>query len=83
MAKLTLSVDQKTVSKAKELAHDYGISVSGLFSQFIQSLSAKSPNSIRPGRIARQASGLVKMPPGQDDKTVLADALADKYRATK
>jgi hypothetical protein len=35
------------------------------------------------GRIARQASGLVALPRGKNERDVLADALAEKYGTKK
>lgn len=81
MTKLTLSVDEAIVEKAKRHAEANGTSVSAMFSQFVQSLTNGQRAKIRPGRLTRQASGLVRMPADADEKDVLADALIEKYAA--
>lgn len=75
MTKLTLSVDPKTVAKAKRLAKESGQSVSEMFSQYIESLAARAAADVQPGRLAKKASGLIDWPDGKSDRDVLADAL--------
>ncbi len=79
MTKLTLSVEKDVAEEAKRLAKASGTSVSSMFSRFIQSMSAGRRPKIRPGRLARKASGLVKLPPDKDYKELLAEALMEKY----
>ena len=79
MTKLTLSVDETVVSQAKEIARANGTSVSAMFSQFVKALANGSRADIPPGRVTRQASGLVRMPTGKSYRQVLGEALVNKY----
>jgi len=79
MTKLTLSVDETIVERAKEIARANGTSVSSMFSQFVQSMGAAKPRADRIGPLTRKLIGIAKLPPGKDYKEVLADALAEKY----
>ena len=80
MTKLTLSVDETTVEKAKEIARANGTSVSAMFSRFVQSMDAdRRLKDDWIGPITRKLSGIVKLPPGKDYKELLSDALAEKY----
>jgi uncharacterized protein DUF6364 len=79
MTKLTLSVDKAVVEQAKRIAEANGTSVSAMFSQFVEAMAQGKRAGIRPGRIARQASGLVKLPSSKADKELLAEALATHF----
>lgn len=82
MTKLTLSVDEAVVEKAKQVAEANGTSVSAMFSRFVQSLSAPRGQPATIGPLTRKLSGIVKLPPDKDDRELLTDALADKYGGT-
>jgi len=79
MTKLTLSVDETTVERAKEIAKANGTSVSAMFSQFVESMATRRSKDDWIGPITRKLSGIVKLPPGKDYKELLSDALAEKY----
>ena len=79
MTKLTLSVEEATVARAKEIAHANGTSVSAMFSQFVKSMDSPLPQDFKIGPITRKLTGIAKLPPGKDYKEVLSDALAEKY----
>ena len=77
--KLTLSVDEAVVAQAKKIARANGTSVSAMFSQFIKAMANGNRSDVQPGRVAKQASGLVRMPEGKSGREVLGEALAEKY----
>ena len=79
MTKLTLSIDEGIVEKAKEIARANGTSVSAMFSQFVKSMDPHRPRDFKIGPLTRKATGIAKLPPGKDYKEILADALAEKY----
>ena len=83
MKKLTLSADPEVIEQAKRLAEESGTSVSSLFERFIRLLGRRQAGRQRLGRITRQASGMVTLPRGKNERDVLADALAEKYGAKK
>ena len=79
MTKLTLSVDEAVVEKAKEIAAANGTSVSAMFSQFVQALATPRRRRRKIGPLTRKVSGLVKLPPDKDYKELVTEALRDKY----
>jgi hypothetical protein len=79
MTKLTLSVDERVCASAKRLAAEHGTSVSAMFARFIQAMAQRKGGRTRGGRIARQASGLIRMPKGKSKAAILTDALLEKY----
>jgi len=83
MKKLTLSVDPEVIDQAKRLAAESGTSVSALFERFVRLLARKRPKAQRLGRITREATGLISLPPDQSERDVLAEALAEKYGIEK
>ena len=83
MTKLTLSVDEVVIEQAKQIAEDNGTSVSAMFTQFVRSLAGSKRSAIRPGRIARQASGLIDLPGDKDYKELISEALMERYGVTE
>lgn len=83
MTKLTLSVEEAVVEKAKQIAEANKTSVSAMFSQFVRSMTAQRSRPARIGPLTRKLSGVVKLPPGKGYKELLAEALADKYGTAK
>ena len=79
MTKLTLSVKENVVEKAKQIAAANKTSVSAMFSQFVQSMAAQTPRPDRIGPLTRKLSGIVKLPRDKDYKELLTKALMDKY----
>ena len=83
MTKLTLSVDEAVVERAKQVADAGGTSVSAMFSQFVRSMATPSRRPSRIGPLTRKVSGIVKLPPGKNDKELLTAALMEKHRIKK
>ena len=79
MTKLTLSVEESVVEKAKKTAQANGTSVSAMFSQFIESMSNGRAAAPKIGRLTRKLSGIVKLPAGKDYKELLTDALLERH----
>jgi hypothetical protein len=54
-----------------------------MFTEFVK--SASMPRGRRPkiGPLTRKLSGIIKLPPGKSYKTMVEDALADKYEIDK
>jgi hypothetical protein len=82
MTKLTLSIDEAVVAKAKQIANANGTSVSAMFTQFVQSVAAPR-RAGRIGPLTRKLSGVVKLPRGRNYKDLLSDALTERYKAGK
>ena len=79
MSKLTLSVDQAVIDRAKEIARANGTSVSAMFSQFVRSMDSRKSSDLKIGPLTRKLTGIAKLPPGKDYREVLTDALYEKY----
>ena len=83
MTKLTLSVEESVVKKAKRIANANNTSVSAMFSQFVELASSERPHRPKIGPLTRKLSGIIKLPQGKDYKELLAESLAEKYGAAK
>ena len=83
MTKLTLSIDEAVVEKAKQIADANNTSVSAMFSRFVQSMAAGRLDPAKAGPLTRKLSGIVNLPPDKDYKELLAEALEDKYGTAK
>ncbi len=79
MPKLTLSADGEVIKQAKQFAAKNHTSVSAMFSRFVLTLTKEDRTPAQTGRIARKASGIIKMPKGKSQRDVLAESLMDKY----
>jgi len=82
MSKLTLSIDQTVIDKAKKYAKSNGKSLSSIVEEYLKSLtkiehSKEKKTSIE---LVRELKGSVKMPEDFSSyKKVLQDALVEKY----
>jgi hypothetical protein len=83
MTKLTLSMDEAVVAKAKRIARANRTSVSAMVTQFVVSLGDGSRRHIRLGPLTRKASGLVRLPAGKDYKELIEEAICDRHGGRK
>jgi hypothetical protein len=67
-SKLTLSVDQKTIAKAKEIARQQGLSLSAMVESYLKSLSLSKTedNRTKTSPIVAALKGSVKSPQNFD-----------------
>ena len=79
MKKLTLNAEPEVIEQARRLADAKGTSISSLFARIVRFLARREGNRLPIGRLTRSASGLIKLPPGKNEREVLEDALVDKY----
>ena len=79
MTKLTLSIEEAVVEKAKRIAEANQTSVSAMFSQFVRSAAAPRKRQAKIGPLTRKLSGIVKLPAGKDYKESLTEALMNKH----
>jgi hypothetical protein len=80
MTKLTLSIEESVVEKAKQIAEANRTSVSAMFSRFVESLANRHELPRKIGPLTRKLSGVVKLPSCKNYKELLANALAEKYK---
>ncbi len=84
MKKLTLNAEESVIEEAKRIAREQGSSVSALFSRWIVSLTHREQAGAIPANsIAARARGMARLPQGQSETDVLADALTEKYGASR
>lgn len=80
--KLTLSVDQVVVDKAKKYAKSSGKSLSGIVEEYLKSLSQVEPSNEKRSKseLVKYLKGSVKLPKeGLSEREILEDALLEKY----
>jgi hypothetical protein len=83
MNKLTLSIEEPVVEKAKQIALSNQTSVSAMFSQFVESMAAQNVRPAKIGPLTRKLTGLIKLRSDKDYKDLVADALMEKYKIAK
>jgi hypothetical protein len=79
--KLTLSMDESVIERAKRAAQARNTSVSAMFARLVSGLDARDhPRGANfVGPLTRTATGLVELPPGSSDTDLLGDALWERY----
>jgi len=80
MAKLTLSADRETIDRAKRLARERGISVSAMFSQFVEALSTGRRETRDLPPVTRRSRGLGKVSADISDRELFEKAIAASDR---
>lgn len=80
MPKLTLNAEKRVIEKAKRIAERKGISVSAMFGQFIEALSAPRERRRKPAPITHSLRGLAKVPAGKGDRELFEEAILAKDR---
>jgi len=82
MSKLTLSIDQEVIEKAKQYARLQGRSLSNIIEEYLKSISVDSSKNKKRelSKLIRELKGSIK--PAKDGKSyneILEDALLEKY----
>jgi len=78
--KLTLTIDQSIIEKAKKYASRKGRSLSELVSNYLQAISHEERNDdIEISPLVKSLIGSFKAPPGFDYKKELSRSLEEKY----
>ena len=76
MAKLTLSVPEHSVQRAKRYARQNKTTVSALVDRFFSTLGKQDPAETP---LTDSMVGMIQMPDGTDEKDIIAEALMEKY----
>lgn len=76
MAKLTLSVPEHSVQRAKRYAKQNKTTVSSLVDRFFSTLGKQGPVETP---LTDSMVGLLKEPEGMDEKEIITEALMEKY----
>ena len=84
-SKLTLSMNQETIKKAKRLAKFKKTSVSKLVANFIESLDAENSgfNIDELGPLTREALGILNLNDNRPYKELLKEAIQEKHGRKK
>lgn len=79
--KLTLTLDEKVISKAKIYARKKGNSLSGIVENYLKAVTKNSVNDTDQdlSPLVQSLKGSFSAPPGFDYKKELKDALQKKY----
>ncbi len=79
--KLTLSMDEAIIERAKQVARDRNTSVSAMLAGLVSGIDALNHprNPDRIGPITQAATGLVELDPSNSDADLLSDALWERY----
>jgi len=78
--KLTLSIDDEVIKKAKKYAHDQGRSISGLIENYLRFLTQEKQSKRQSkASLIKGLKGSFNLPEGSDYKSILQDQLNDKY----
>jgi hypothetical protein len=83
MTKLTLSMDETVVAKAKRHARRRGTSVSAMITDFIISLPDGRRKRIPIGPLTRKALGIARFASDKDDKELLEEAIWERHGVSK
>ena len=79
--KLTLSVDQEVIERAKLYAKSQGTSLSALVENFLRKLTApKEYEAIDKTSIVAEFSGILELPKDYDYRKDLAEKMGKKHR---
>jgi hypothetical protein len=80
MPKLTLNAKKHVIERAKRIADEHGTSVSAMFGQFIETLSAPRHRRRKPAPITRRLRGLAKVSARKSDRDLFEEAILAKDR---
>lgn len=78
--KLTLSLNERVIERAKLYAQDHQISLSKLVESYLNSLIENKPEEIAITPLVESLSGVVSIPDGFDYKSDYTDYLLEKYK---
>jgi len=77
MQQLTLTLKDEVAGRAKQLAEQQGVSVSEVFTQFIESVPSRTRSDRIPPAI-REAIGMFKLPEGKTVEELLEEVKAER-----
>lgn len=81
--KLTLSINKRTIEKAKKLAAERKTSVSKMVENYLELISGKEtdkPDEFKITPIVKSIAGVIKLPKDYDYKKDYSDYLEKKYK---
>lgn len=83
MRKLTLSMEEKDIRAAHNLARRHGTSVSNMFSRLVRAMARRHREESDLPPITRKLSGIISLPKRKSDRDLIEEALSDKHGLDK
>ena len=77
--KLTLTIEQNIIIKAKDYAKSKGRSLSELIENYLKVVLEENRNTVEISPSIKKLKGSVKLPDNFDYKKELTDSLSEKY----
>jgi len=78
--KLTLSIDESVISKAKAYAKTHQVSLSRLIENYLSHLYQKTDEKIAITPLVKNLSGVIELPDDYDYKEEYTKHLSEKYQ---
>lgn len=78
--KLTLSLDQHIIEKAKVYAKSNNISLSKLIESYLTTLTQRTKGKQEITPLVKSLSGVIDVPADYDEKAAYSDYLIEKYK---
>ena len=78
--KLTLSIDQKTIGKAKKFAKERHASLSSMVGKYLEAVTVEEPETSGTTPLVTELSGIIGAGTAQNQRKEYASYLTDKYR---
>lgn len=78
--KLTLSLNEQVIERAKIYAKDHEISLSKLIESYLSSLLEKKSQEVEITPLVEALSGVISLPAGFDHRSEYTDYLLEKYK---
>lgn len=78
--KLTLSLDQNIIEKAKDYAKSNKISLSKLIESYLKSLTKQSKEPAKITPLVESLSGVIDLPENYNEKEAYSEYLIEKYK---
>ncbi len=80
-SKLTLSIEEQVIQRAKEYAKKQGRSLSNIVEEYLKSVSKSKKNSKKSKfhPLVEELCGSVKIPPNKSYDELIGEALIEKY----
>lgn len=84
--KLTLNIDKKVISEAKDYARDKQTSVSRLVEQYLRFIALKKVSGTSSGiekSVVDELTGIISLPANFNEREIITSHLIEKYEAKK
>jgi predicted CopG family antitoxin len=78
--KLTLTIDDQVITKAKKYAKNSGRSLSDLIENYLKNITSSEKDDFKISPKVKSLRGAFKVPKDFDYKTELSRAISEKYK---